>query len=81
MERLLGLTPGSVSVLGLMNDTEKRVRLLIDRELLDEPDFGCHPCLNSTSLRFSTAELTGKLLPALGHEPTFVELPWIIPEE
>ncbi len=81
MERLLGVTPGSVSVLGLMNDTENRVKLLIDRELLGEADFGCHPCLNTASLRFSTAELMEKVLPALEHEPTFVELPWVIPEE
>ena len=76
MERLLGVTPGSVSVLGLMNDAEKRVRLLIDRELLGEPDFGCHPCRNTASLRFSTKELTETVLPALEHEPQFVELPW-----
>ena len=81
MERLLGVTPGSVSVLGLMNDTEKRVRLLIDRDVLHEENFGCHPCRNTTSLRFATAELTEKLLPALGHEPTLVELPWVVPEE
>ena len=81
MQKYLGVTPGSVSVLGLMNDTEKRVKLLVDRELLNEPDFGCHPCLNSSSLRFSTAELLEKVLPALGHEPFYVELPWVIPEE
>ena len=80
MERFLGVTPGSVSVLGLMNDTDKRVRLLIDRDVLREENFGCHPCRNTTSLRFTTAELTKKLLPALGREPTLVELPWEIPE-
>ena len=81
LRELLGVTPGSVSVLGLMNDREGRVRLLIDRELLDEESFGCHPCQNTTSLRFATKELTDRILPALGHEPTLVELPWEIPEE
>ena len=80
MEGLLGLTPGSVSVLGLMNDRERRVRLLIDRDLLSEPDFGCHPCLNTSSLRFSTEALLQIILPALGHEPQFVELPWVLEE-
>ena len=76
MERLLDLTPGSVSVLGLMNDREGRVQLLIDRELLAAESFGCHPCRNSTSLRFSTRALMETLLPAMGHEPLFVDLPW-----
>lgn len=76
MERLLDLSPGSVSVLGLMNDHEGAVQLLIDRELLAAEHFGCHPCRNSTSLRFSTKALMETLLPAMGHEPLFVELPW-----
>ena len=76
MERYLDLTPGSVSVLGLMNDKEKKVRLLIDRDLLGEERFGCHPCLNSTSLRFSTETLLNTVLPALGVEPLYVDLPW-----
>ena len=78
MQRLLDLHPGSVSVLGLMNDREGRVRLLVDRELLDAPDFGCHPCRNTTSLRFSTKALFDTVLPAVGHAPTFVELPWVV---
>ena len=80
MERLLDITPGSVSVLGLMNDREKQVRLLVDRDLLQEENFGCHPCINTSSLRFTTAELFDKILPALEHEPTFVDLPWEIDE-
>ena len=78
MERLLDLHPGSVSVLGLMNDHEGRVRLLVDRELLDAADFGCHPCRNTTSLRFSTKALFDTVLPAVGHAPTYVELPWVV---
>ncbi|MCR5664025.1 MAG: prolyl-tRNA synthetase associated domain-containing protein [Oscillospiraceae bacterium] len=76
MERLLDLKPGSVSVLGLMNDKGGAVQLLVDRELLEAAEFGCHPCRNTTSLRFSTAELFEKLLPAMNHAPRFVELPW-----
>ena len=80
MERLLDITPGSVSVLGLMNDKDKAVRLLVDRDLLQEESFGCHPCINTSSLRFRTGDLFDIILPALAHEPTFVELPWQIEE-
>lgn len=75
MERLLGLQPGSASVLGLMNDTERRVHLVIDRPVLAEEAFGCHPCVNTSTLRFSIAALQSTLLPALGHTATLVELP------
>ena len=76
MEKYLDTAPGSASVLGLMNDPENRVRLLVDRELLNEEFFGCHPCRNTSSLRFLTRDLFEKILPAVQHEPTFVELPW-----
>ena len=81
MERLLDITPGSVSVLGLMNDKDKAVRLLVDRDLLKEENFGCHPCINTSSLRFRTRDLFETILPALGREPTFVDLPWKVDEE
>ena len=74
MERLLGVTPGSVSVLGLLNDTENRVRLVIDRDVLQPEFFACHPCRNTSSLRIATADLTGRILPALRHEPDYVSL-------
>jgi len=74
MTALLDLHPGSVSVLGLMNDKENRVRLVIDDELLNNEYFGCHPCKNTSSLRISTDDLLKKLIPALKHEPTVVKL-------
>ena len=78
MERHLNIRPGSVSVLGLMNDREGAVQLLMDRELLNEEEFACHPCLNTSTVAFKTEELMNKLLPALGHEATFVDLSWVI---
>ena len=75
MEQFLDITPGSVSVLGLMNDTDNRVQLLIDRDVLEGEFFGCHPCINTSSLRLTTADLKEKLIPALGHEPIIVRLP------
>ena len=75
LESLLGLTPGSVTVMGLMNDRENRVRLLIDKDVLAREDFACHPCINTSSLRFKTQDLLDKVLPALGHPHTLVDLP------
>ena len=74
MARLLDLHPGSVSVLGLMNDREHRVRLLIDEDVLKEEMFACHPCENTSSIRFAAKDLTEKLLPAMGVTPTVVRL-------
>ena len=74
MEEFLDITPGSLSVLGLMNDHGNRVRLLIDKELLKDEYIGCHPCINTSSLKLRTADLMEKIIPAMGHEPTMVEL-------
>ncbi len=76
MEEFLDIAPGSLSVLGLMNDQGKRVRLLIDEDVLREEFFGCHPCINTSSLKLAVRDLTEKLLPALGCVPTLVQLPW-----
>ena len=57
MEKYLDITPGSVSVLGLMNDHEKKVQLLIDEDVLKDPYFGCHPCINTSSLRLKTKDI------------------------
>lgn len=75
MEEFLDITPGSLSVLGLMNDKGKRVRLLIDEDVMKEEYFGCHPCINTSSLKFKTMDLVTKIIPALDHEPTIVQLP------
>jgi len=74
MERLLGCTPGSASVLGLMNDTEHQVKLLMDRETYEAEWFGCHPCKNDGSLRMKTADLLNIFPPHIGHTVTVVEL-------
>ena len=75
MERFLDNTPGSASVLGLMNDTENRVQLVIDRDVLEHEYFGCHPCINTSSLRLRVRDLMETLLPSLHHTPIVVELP------
>ncbi len=68
MEKFLDITPGSVSVLGLMNDKEKNVQLLIDEDVLKEEYFGCHPCINTSSLRLRTKDVFGKFLEAVEHD-------------
>ena len=74
MEKYLDITPGSLSVLGLMNDKDRMVRLLIDEDVLTGEYIGCHPCINTSSLRIRTKDLIEKIIPAMGHEPTIVKL-------
>lgn len=74
MVRLLGLHPGSVSVMGLMNDAENQVRLLIDRDLLDAEHLCCHPVVNTSSLRLKTKDVLDVFLPKVKHAWTPVEL-------
>ena len=74
MEQFLDITPGSVSVLGLMNDKDHRVRLVIDEDVAKGEYFGCHPCINTSSLRLKTSDLMEKIIPAMGHAPTIVKI-------
>ena len=75
MEELLDITPGSLTVLGLMNDLDRDVTLLIDEDVLSEEYFGCHPCINTSTVKFRTSDLIEKVIPALKHRPTMVNLP------
>ena len=75
MEQFLDITPGAVSVMGLMNDAENRVRLLIDEDVLKGGLVGCHPCVNTSSIRLSTDDLIKIFLPAVKHGYTTVNLP------
>ena len=74
MERLMDITPGSVSVMGLMNDLENQVQLLIDEEILRDEYLACHPCINTASIKFKTEELMNCVLPEVKHEPVIVKL-------
>lgn len=74
MEKFLDITPGSVSVMGLMNDKENRVQLLIDEDVLKGEYIGCHPCINTSSIRFRTNDLIEKILPAMEHSFIKVKL-------
>lgn len=79
MEALLGVHPGSVTVLGLMNDKENKVQLVIDKPIYEAARISCHPCISTSTLTVTREDLLTKFLPAVGHEPIVVDLP--IPEE
>lgn len=74
MEKYLDITPGSVSVMGLMNDKTNAVRLLVDEDLLRAKYLGCHPCVNTSSLRLKTEDVFGAFLKSVGHGMTAVRL-------
>ena len=74
MHEYLDITPGSVSVLGLMNDHDFKVQLLMDKDLLQDEYLGCHPCINTSSLRIKMKDVFEKIIPSLHHEPIFVEV-------
>ncbi|MBS6643634.1 MAG: prolyl-tRNA synthetase associated domain-containing protein [Clostridiaceae bacterium] len=80
MKEFLDITPGSVSVLGLMNDKSKRVRLLIDKDVVENHEYiGCHPCINTSSIRIKTRDLLDRFLPYVEHDYTLVDLPYLEP--
>lgn len=74
MEKYLDIKPGSVSIMGLMNDHDNNVRLLIDEDVLKEEYLGCHPCVNTSSLKLITKEVLDKYLPEVHHDLTIVKL-------
>lgn len=74
MEKYLDITPGSVSILGLMNDVEHNVQLLVDEDVLKGEFFGCHPCINTSSLRMRTEEVFDKFLKEVHHDYIVVKL-------
>ncbi len=80
MKEYLDIEPGSVSIMGLMNDRENRVQLVIDEDVLKEEYLGCHPCINTSSLKLKTREVLDKFLPAVHHEPLVANLPWEVEE-
>ncbi len=74
MEEYLDITPGSVSVLGLMNDHGNNIQFLVDNDIKKWEYFGCHPCINTSSLKIKADDLFSKILPAVGREPVFVDI-------
>lgn len=74
MLKYLDIEPGAVSIMGLMNDREHQVNLLIDEDVLKDEYLGCHPCVCTSSLKMKTADIINKFLPATGHTYKTVHL-------
>ena len=68
MEELINCSPGSASVMGLINDTDHRVQLLVDDDVLNSEYVGCHPCINTSSLRIKSEDIFEKFVKATGHD-------------
>ena len=81
MEQLLHIAPGAVSPMGLLFDSARDVRLIMDRDLLAEDFLGCHPCVNTASIRLPMADFLNVYLPAVRHQPTLVTIPSADPGE
>ncbi len=79
MLKYLDIKPGAVSIMGLMNDKENHIQLVIDKPVVEDEYIGCHPCVSTSSLKIKTADILEKYLPATNHAPIIVDLP--IPEE
>ena len=75
MEQYLDITPGSVSIMGLMNDADNRVQLLIDKPVIESAKLACHPCINTSIILMNTRDVLEKYLPAIHHEAIIVDLP------
>jgi Ala-tRNA(Pro) deacylase len=75
MDTYLNIKPGSVSIMGLMNDTNNCVQLLMDEEILQGEYLGCHPCVNTSSLKIKTRDVVNIFLPAVQHDMIAVQLP------
>ena len=80
MEEYLNIKPGAVSIMGLMNDTDNHVQLVIDRSVVESDTMGCHPCVNTSSLKLKTKDVMEKFLPAVHHKAIIVDLPDAVEE-
>lgn len=76
MMEFLGVRPGAVTPMGLINDSDKRVKVLLDEDLKSHRVFACHPCVNTASVVLTLNDLVDAVIPATGHEAEWVTLPW-----
>lgn len=74
MEKLLGVTPGSVTVMALKNDTARRVKLVIDRDIINGEYIRCHPCINTSTLKIKTEDLLRVFLTKVKHTPMIIDI-------
>jgi Ala-tRNA(Pro) deacylase len=74
MEEFLDITPGSVSIMGLMNDKNNRVQLVVDKDIYESDYIRCHPCINTSTLKIKTSDIFEKYLPRVRHKPIVIDI-------
>lgn len=74
MESLIGLTPGEASVMGILNDPEAKIKVVVDKAVADAEWFACNPGANTTHIRFKTKQLLDTFLPAENHKAEIIML-------
>lgn len=72
--RLLGVSPGAVTVLGLINDPDQQIHLVVDSAIWEGAFFLCHPLVNTATLVLAQADLR-RFFTLTGHIPQIVEVP------
>lgn len=77
MQEILGAEPGEATVMGIINDVDDYVQVLIDKEVAAEEYFACNPGVNTSHIKFKTSDLMNVFLPKNHHKPTIIELPTI----
>jgi Ala-tRNA(Pro) deacylase len=74
LERYLGLSPGSVTILGVINDPQGLVEVVVDEDLLAYPAMQCHPLTNTSTLVVSMEDVM-RFLSVTGHTPRVLVVP------
>jgi Ala-tRNA(Pro) deacylase len=74
LQKHLGVTPGSVTLLALCNDPNGAVEFVIDRALWEASALQAHPLINTATMILSHADLE-RFLAATGHSPRIVDIP------
>ena len=74
MQNVIGLTPGEASVMGILNDPEGKVKVVVDKAVADAEWFACNPGANTSHLKFKTKQLINNFLPAEKHKPEIIML-------
>jgi Ala-tRNA(Pro) deacylase len=74
LQRYLGVTPGAVSIMGVVNDSHREVEVIVDKDLWDARAFQCHPLVNTSTLVISRDHLQ-RFLDATGHQVHVLDVP------
>ncbi len=73
LEAVLGVSPGSVTPLALINASAAGVKVVVDKALMDFAEVSCHPLENTATTRLATQDLI-RFIKACGHEPLIIVL-------